>query len=165
MVCFEHRTPGKITFPFGSESSLMHFSFGTQEAKRQLEEKRKSLLAMALTYEDWLEHTEERKKLMQVMVMTICRVRTRSCCYGMLFPLSLCHGPGEGGSERKREGGERGKGGRERERERERVSLWSGSVDATKRSSRGGLKISFVMLCQQSDLASCVTSTGTLSQL
>ena len=37
-----------------------------QEAKRQLEEKRKSLLAVALTYEDWLEHTEERKKLMQV---------------------------------------------------------------------------------------------------
>ncbi|KAK7114418.1 protein split ends-like [Littorina saxatilis] len=39
-----------------------------KEAKLQLEEKRKSMLAAALTYEDWLEHAEERKKLMQTIL-------------------------------------------------------------------------------------------------
>lgn len=37
-------------------------------SKKQLEEKRKEMLAMALTYEDWLEHAEERKKLMQAIL-------------------------------------------------------------------------------------------------
>lgn len=36
--------------------------------KRRVEEKRQQLLAMALTYEDWLEHAEERKQLMQAIL-------------------------------------------------------------------------------------------------
>ncbi|KAL8588319.1 hypothetical protein ACOMHN_019584 [Nucella lapillus] len=41
---------------------------GMEETKRQLEEKRKSLLAMALTFQDWEQHAEQRKKLMQAIL-------------------------------------------------------------------------------------------------
>ncbi|XP_076449784.1 uncharacterized protein LOC143286086 isoform X2 [Babylonia areolata] len=47
--------------PLGSPRDL-------KEARRRVEEKRKSLLAEALTYEDWLEHSRQRHKLMQAVL-------------------------------------------------------------------------------------------------
>ncbi|KAL8607465.1 hypothetical protein ACOMHN_004439 [Nucella lapillus] len=39
-----------------------------KDAKRRVEEKRKSLLAAALTYEDWMDHTQQRQHLMQAVL-------------------------------------------------------------------------------------------------
>ncbi|XP_005105179.2 heat shock protein DDB_G0288861 [Aplysia californica] len=48
-----------------SESEKINDAVG---AKKALEEKRQKLLAMAITYDEWMEHTEERKTLMKLIL-------------------------------------------------------------------------------------------------
>ncbi|XP_076470588.1 LOW QUALITY PROTEIN: uncharacterized protein LOC143300649 [Babylonia areolata] len=58
---WQHRKKRGSAGPQGTQHN-------TEEAKKELEEKRKALLAMALTFQDWTEHAEKRKKLMQAIL-------------------------------------------------------------------------------------------------